>query len=601
MSPGEQPPTALGSAGPGAERADVTITDAVRLSSLPAQSAVSLWDLSSPAWVVPPTMTCGQLDARLRGGGGEAHSSVVVRDPRDGRTGSVQRTRFERAMSGPFGFGRALLHRRSVTAVTVFDEPVLPPSATLGDALATIFDRPEERRYDDLVLRRGDAWRRLPVTAVLEAAASRMAWHASRDPLTGLANRAAFFSHLEHLVTAARGAGDARIGVVYVDLDRLKAVNDSLGHALGDALIRSVAERLRAASRPGDVVARLGGDEFAVACRLTETTPGGARRALEDIATRHLEAVRAPDPDLDDAARSSASVGAALSGPVDGAVRVDALVREADTAMYAAKQAGGDRVSGVHALGLVPEQAGGFARALRRGEVVLHHQPIVDARTGRVLSAEALVRWQHPRAGLLGADRVLRAAREEGLSVELDRYVLRRALEQHARWRGVPGAPGLVNVNVSPTGLASPTFAEGVLGLLRDTGTDPGELRLELPETASLAAVRSAAPQLQRLAGEGVALVVDDMGAGASSLRHLSAFPVQGLKIDRSFVAGMLDRDGDRAVVELLVNLGAGLGLRVTAEGVETAEQARELRDLGVDALQGFHIARPAPAAELFG
>jgi EAL domain-containing protein (putative c-di-GMP-specific phosphodiesterase class I) len=194
---------------------------------------------------------------------------------------------------------------------------------------------------------------------------------------------------------------------------------------------------------------------------------------------------------------------------------------------------------------------------------------------------------------------VLRAAREEDLLTALDRHVLAAALAQHRRWSLRAGAPELVNVNVSTASLEADDFADSVLEILRRSGSDPRALRLELPETASLATVETASPHLHRLAEHGVALVIDDMGAGASSLRHLSAFPVQGLKIDRSFVAGMVHRDSDRAVVELLANLGAGLGLRVTAEGVETAEQAADLRTLGVDALQGYHIARPAPADEL--
>lgn len=604
MLPDEQTPLELGSWVTGADRADMTITDAVRLSALPAQSAISLWDLSCPVWVVPTTTTCGQLDARFRADGGEEHTSVVVTDAREDRTGSIQRSRFERAMSGPFGFGRALLTHRSVTAVSVFGEPVLPPTATLGDALGTIFDRPESRRYDDLVLRLGDTWRRLRVTAVLEAAASRMAWHASRDALTGLANRAAFFSHLEHVALNSRLAGDddARLGVVFIDLDRLKSVNDTLGHNAGDALIRSVAERLRRASRPDDVVARLGGDEFAVACRLVETTPGSAAKVLHAIATRHLEAVRTDDPALDLSARSSASIGGALSGPLEGVVDIDSLVREADLAMYAAKQSGGDRVGAIHSAAASGEGSDGtLAEAMSRREIVLHYQPIVDACDGSLLSTEALVRWNHPRAGLLGADRVLRAARDEKLAVTLDEYVLSAALAQHARWRGRPGAPALINVNVSAASLESSDFAGTVLDVLGRSGCRAEELRLELPETASLTTVQNASPQLHTLAQAGVALVIDDMGAGASSLRHLSAFPVSGLKIDRSFVAGMLQRPGDRAVVELLANLGQGLGLRVTAEGVETEEQAGELRGLGVNALQGYHIGRPAAAEQLLG
>ena len=210
------------------------------------------------------------------------------------------------------------------------------------------------------------------------------------------------------------------------------------------------------------------------------------------------------------------------------------------------------------------------------------------------------MRWQHPARGLLGARDVLAAARAEHLEVALDRWVLRTALEQLARWlplrgRGA-GVPPLVNVNLSPASLGTPDLAERVLAQVRAAGCAPGHLRLELPETASLSTLECAVPQLDALARAGVALVVDDMGAGASSLRNLSTIPVAGMKIDRSFVAGMLTRGGDRAVVQMLTDLAVGLGLRVTAEGVETAAQEEELRRLGVSALQGFHLGRPVPA-----
>ena len=464
---------------PGADPAGpdgTTYTDAVLLAGLPVQPSASLWDLATDALVVDATTTCAELDGRLRTSAPHEHSSVVVLDRARGAVGSVQRQRFEHALSGPFGFGRALLARRTVAQLTDFDTRVVPGDAGVGTALEVVLERPRERRADDLVLRGGDGWRVLPVAVLMEAAAGRMAWHASRDPLTGLVNRGAFFSHLERIVASVPPAdvdAGSRVGVVFVDLDRLKTVNDTLGHTAGDALIRSVARRLRSAARPQDVVARLGGDEFAIACLVPGRDDEQAARALHALAERHLE-------------------------------------------------------------------------------------------------------------------------------VALDRWVLRTALEQLARWlplrgRGA-GVPPLVNVNLSPASLGTPDLADRVLAQVRAAGCAPGHLRLELPETASLSTLECAVPQLDALARAGVALVVDDMGAGASSLRNLSTIPVAGMKIDRSFVAGMLTRSGDRAVVQMLTDLAVGLGLRVTAEGVETAAQEEELRRLGVSALQGFHLGRPVPA-----
>lgn len=599
------------------DRQDMTITDAVRLSALPSQESASLWELAEPVWVVDATTTCAELDRRLRAGAAHEHTSVVVLDRVAEQVGTIQRQRFEHALGGPFGFGRALLARRTVSEVTDFDARVLPADAGVGAGLEVVLERPAHRRNDDLAVRRCAAdgtvqWKALPVAVLMEAAAGRMAWHASRDPLTGLVNRGAFFAQLERLIAGAAEVVDAvptRVGLVFLDLDRLKTVNDTLGHNAGDALIRSVARRLRAEARPQDVVARLGGDEFVIACLVQAHDEESAGRALHAIAARHLEAVRRPDPDLDPRARSTASLGAALSVPLPRAVGADTLLREADMAMYSAKQAGGDRISMTSTVGDDLDAGGvtpvlSLQQALQHGELELHYQPIVDARTRHLLSAEALVRWRHPDRGLLGADQVLQRARAERLEVSLDRWVMHTALDQLAAWlrereETRAQTPPLVNVNVSPASLSTPDFAESILDAVTRSGCSPEHLRLELPETASLSTLEIAAPQLRTLAATGVALVIDDMGAGASSLRNLSTIPVSGMKIDRSFVSGMLQRDSDHAVVQMLTNLAVGLGLRITAEGVETAEQEAELRRLGVMALQGYHVARPAPAPEL--
>lgn len=341
----------------------MTITDAVHLSALPAQESATLWELTTPAWVLTAETTCADLDARLRASAAHEHTSVVVLDAPAAAVGSIQRHRFEHTLGGRFGFGRALLARRTLREVTDFDAPVLTGDAGVGAGLEVVFDRPAHRRTDDLVVRRvtpdgTPGYRVLPVAVLMEAVAGRMAWHASRDPLTGLLNRGAFFAQLDRLIAtppATSPTAAARrvvhVGVVFLDLDRLKRVNDTLGHDAGDALIRSVARRLRAAARPQDVVARLGGDEFAVAALLRVHDEAEATAALHAIATRHLEAVRRTDADLDPRARSTASVGAALSVPLPRPVGADTLLREADLAMYAAKQAGGDRLGTTRTVG----------------------------------------------------------------------------------------------------------------------------------------------------------------------------------------------------------------------------------------------------------
>jgi EAL domain-containing protein (putative c-di-GMP-specific phosphodiesterase class I) len=350
-------------------------------------------------------------------------------------------------------------------------------------------------------------------------------------------------------------------------------------------------------------VARLGGDEFAAILTLpgshghdgsAEDAEQAARSAGERIRAA-VAATHPPRPSV----TTTASVGVALSRP--GQASAETLVREADLAMYRAKRHGGDQVQSVTDVGpeLVPSEllVSGLAEAAAAGELRLHYQPITRLSDGRTVSLEALVRWQHPRLGLLTPDRFLGPGSPSREARLLDQWVIGQACRDLAELTG-PRAPRFVNVNVTPASLGDESLADTVLDAALTAGISPSRLRLEVPESAGLSEVLSAGAQLDRLREAGVSLTLDDMGSGSSSLRHISRIKVDGLKIDRSFVAGITDNERDVAVVRMLVDLAAGLGLQVTAEGIETPEQLTLLRSLGCPYGQGYLLGRPAPLLE---
>lgn len=446
----------------------------------------------------------------------------------------------------------------------------------------------------------------MAVADLFEALAASYADQALHDGLTGLANRELFFRRLHG--ACARAGDSGRVAVLFVDLDRFKQVNDTLGHQAGDALLTSVATRIVAAARPRDVVARLGGDEFAVlvelgAAQADATVPSYAGADVAAIGERLLHALRQPVTIAGTRLFSAASVGAAVS--VLGGGDPETLLREADLAMYRAKAAGGARTEVVRdvsrALAAPLDGLGvddTMARALRHGQFRVVYQPTVEIETGRAASVEALVRWQHPERGLLSPAAFLPAAEDTGLVVELGYWVLTEACHQLRRWDGELGAatPRYVNVNLAVRQMLDDNLVPRVLDALARTGIGADRLWLELPEAATLEQLREAAGPLQRLREAGVALTLDDLGSGASSLRHLTAQIVNGIKIDKSFVTAMLNDPRDLAIVRLLTDLAHALGVLVTAEGVETAAQLEALRMLGCTYAQGYYLARPAAA-----
>jgi diguanylate cyclase (GGDEF)-like protein len=419
-----------------------------------------------------------------------------------------------------------------------------------------------------------------------------LAHQALHDPLTGLPNRALFLDRLENALARAQ-RGSAGIGVLFLDLDRFKVVNDSLGHEAGDRLLLDVANRLRGVVRPGDTVARFGGDEFTILCDVRD------ERDAVLIAERVAAAVEAPFTLDDNEAFLTTSLGIALTTGREEA-DAEALIRDADAAMYRAKERGKSRYElfdsdmrsrAVDRL----EVENALHGALDRGEFRIFYQPAVDLRTGEVIGVEALVRWQHPERGLVGPDQFIALTEETGLIVPLGSWVLREACRQWRRWEDSGTPTPRMSVNLSARQLGQPDLVDVVAEALQETGMDPGRLSLEITESTVLADTESALATLEALKRHGVRISLDDFGTGYSSLALLKRIPVDELKVDRSFVAGLGLDPQDSPIVSTVIGLAEALGLAAGAEGVETSAQAEELRRIGCLDAQGFYFARPQP------
>jgi diguanylate cyclase (GGDEF)-like protein len=420
----------------------------------------------------------------------------------------------------------------------------------------------------------------------------RARYLASHDQLTGLANRTLFHEELDRALEVARRSRQ-KAAVLYIDLDGFKAINDTLGHAVGDGLLRGIARQITRCLREGDVAARLGGDEFAVLLPALDD-----ERDAIVFAEKLLAALERPIPLRSRALLTTASIGVALF-PKDG-LEAEDLLRKADTAMYTTKESGRNgyacysQAMNASVLRRAALESG-LREAGERGEFVLCYQPQFDVRRERIVGAEALLRWQHPQLGALAPAEFMPVAEESGAIFSVGEWVLREACRQAARWRVEDHRELLVSVNVSPQQFRDAALAELVRDTLSDTGLPADRLELEITEGCLLEDIDVTLRTLIQLKQLGVRISIDDFGTGYSALSYLKRLPIDALKIDQSFVRALATDPADVAITKTIVRLAQGLRKSTVAEGVETIEQLLMLASFGCHRLQGFLFGRPAP------
>lgn len=424
----------------------------------------------------------------------------------------------------------------------------------------------------------------------------RLNFYARHDALTDLPNRAEFMNHLRMAIERAESNPMTRFAVLFLDLDRFKVINDSLGHIVGDSLLRQIGERLRKYVRPGDVVARLGGDEFTILLNRT----GGISDVVQ-VAERVQRNLAKPFRIEGYEVFTSASIGIIVS---DRIMREpEDFLRDADSAMYRAKEAGKaryeifDRAMHVRNLNLL-ELETALRHAVERREFELLYQPIIDLATGESREFEALIRWRHPLHGLVGPDEFVAAAEESGLIIPIGTWIIGEACRQLRQWQYCSDADLSISVNLSAKQLMHPSLIEQVKSALNDTDLDPKHLKLEVTESMVMEHSDRSMAVLSELSRLGVSLSTDDFGTGYSSLSYLQRFPFDRLKIDRSFINEMGTNDTSAAIVKTILMLGDNLGIEVVAEGIETQQQLDSLLRLGCKLGQGYLFSRPVDGSK---
>jgi diguanylate cyclase (GGDEF)-like protein len=416
---------------------------------------------------------------------------------------------------------------------------------------------------------------------------------ATRDALTGLPNRAWFSELLNVAIHTARRYG-RQLALLFIDLDRFKIINDTMGHEAGDTLVRKIAKQLEGALRSSDVVARLGGDEFVV---LLQDLQGTEQAAT--VARKLLAAVIQPVTVRNTQCRVTASIGICIFP--DDAQDEQTLMRHADIAMYLAKEDGkntyqfysrADKTQLFERMNMETH----LRTALARSEFSLHYQAKVDLKTNRITGVEALLRWQSPELGMVSPVLFIPVAEQAGLLVAIGRWVLKTACEQNVEWQRLGFAPTCVAVNLSACQFTQDGLLSDIADAIESSGMDPRLLELEITEGMMIHDVGCAVKQLSAIKQMGVRIAIDDFGTGYSSLAQLKRFPIDCLKVDRSFIRDIHTDAADRAIVEAIIAIAKTLSLTVVAEGVETIEQQQFLRDHGCDEMQGFLFSRPVSA-----
>jgi diguanylate cyclase (GGDEF)-like protein/PAS domain S-box-containing protein len=416
------------------------------------------------------------------------------------------------------------------------------------------------------------------------------------DTLTSLFNRSTFFDCFDHALARA-GRDSHQFAVMFIDLDRFKDLNDTLGHLVGDEVLKVMAQRLQKAVRGADTLARLGGDEFVLLAESAVST-----KSVADLARRVVETLAEPLLVRGEECRLGASVGIAMY-PADGE-DAPTLLRNADIAMYHAKGSGRNGFAFFSEALDQPQKArmllgASLHRALELNQLLLLYQPKVSVATGAMVGVEALIRWQHPEHGLVPPGAFIPLAEESGLILPFGRWVLRSACSQAMAWQALGLPPFSVAVNLSARQFNDPQLAADIHATLSETGLDPRLLELEITESVMVDRHERALETLRQVKAMGVQVSIDDFGTGYSSLARLRKFPIDALKIDRSFIGDIAVDPDDAAITTAIIAMARSLRLRVVAEGVETREQAQFLRQRGCDEMQGYYISRPVLPVEI--
>ena len=472
----------------------------------------------------------------------------------------------------------------------------------LGQTIEGVGQRADDTVFPlELVIARIQEEREVIFTGIVRDVTERKLFEAQlqhrafHDPLTDLPNRVLFMDRLAQAVLRARREQRA-VAVLFLDIDSFKFINDTLGHKAGDQLLVAVAHRLQSCIRGIDTVARMGGDEFTILLEEVSTVSSATY-----VAERIAEQMRTPF--CIDGKDTSITTSVGIAFHTGHHEQPDDLLRSADVAMYEAKRAGKarfvvfDSSLDEHARERLTLETD-LRLALEHDEFLLYYQPIVSVRSGQIGEFEALLRWQHPQRGLLAPGDFIALAEDTGLIIPVGRWVLREACRQMQAWHQQPrhGAPLVVAVNLSARQFRHATLLEDIAAILKETGLDPQFLKLEITESVVLDSVDSTLSTLRALKALGVQLAIDDFGTGYSSLNYLKQFPIDVIKIDRSFIQGLGETAQDTAMIAAMITLGHALGFQVLTEGVETSDQLAQLDTLQCDLAQGYLFARPLPA-----
>ncbi|HEX7127277.1 MAG TPA: EAL domain-containing protein [Thermodesulfobacteriota bacterium] len=523
------------------------------------------------------------------------HAIPVVEDERP--AGLVDRHRLLELFAQRYS--RELYAQQPIAAFMDRTPIVVDADTSLDDLSRIVTDTDAQHAYQGFIVTVGGRYAGMGtihrlMREITERKQAQLYYLAHHDGLTGLPNRQLFIERLGQAIARAEGT-EHIVALLFVDLDRFKMVNDTLGHPAGDALLRSVADRVRGVVRKEDTVARVGGDEFNVVLTGLEQPAHAAavaQRIVDELSRVHV----IDGHEL----YVTCSIGISIY-PTDGA-DVDTLIKTADAALYHAKDQRNNCVFFTAAMAAGPRVRPGFdvalRKALERDEFLLHYQPRVDLRTGKVNGMEALIRWKHPEMGLVPPMEFIPLAEETGLIVAIGEWVLRTACAQARAWQAA-GLPALrVAVNLSARQVHRKNFVGMVAQVLEETGLDPSCLELELTESMIMQNTDSVRFSLLALSEVGVKLSVDDFGTGYSSLSYLKRFPIHTLKIDKSFVRDVTVDGDDAAIVTAIIAMAHRLRLRVVAEGVENDGQLEFLRRYNCDEMQGYLFSRPVAAPE---